>query len=178
MRLRWGALVALAALVGCSKAPDQASANNAAPSGTAAADAGKTYYSDLPLKEFMAHVMQYSASNVWKYQGYTNNASGEHSLFPKTDQEWEDAESASRTLAEITNLLLQPGRQVDTGKWRDHVARVRAVALAEAAAAEKHDQDAFFQAGGDLDGACEECHIDYAPWGKQSQAQLGNSAAK
>lgn len=122
------------------------------------ADANK-----LPIKEFMGHVMQFSAGNFWKWQGFVNDEKGERSLFPKTEQDWEDAESAGLTLAEITNILLLPGRRVADPRWDKAVALVRSVALKGAAAAEKHDKDALFAAGGELDEACESCHVNFVP---------------
>ena len=121
------------------------------------------YDAKMPLSEFMPHVMQYAGDGVWKWQGYVANSTGEHSLFPKNDEEWEQAESGARTLAEVTNLLLLPGRRVDDPAWDKSVLSVRAVALKAAAAAEKHDKDAFFAAGGELDVACDECHVKFDP---------------
>jgi hypothetical protein len=131
----------------------------------AAAGKGDTaeYYTALPLKEFMPHVMQYAGDGIWKRQGYVIDEKGEHSLFPKNDEEWEEAESASLALAEMTNVLLIPGRRVPEAGWDNAVASVRAVALKAAQAAEKKDADAFFAAGGELDTACDECHLKYDP---------------
>jgi hypothetical protein len=138
---------------------------------TARAAAGKgdtaAYYTALPLKEFMPHVMQYAGDGIWKRQGYIVDEKGERSLFPKNDQEWEDAESASLALAEMTNVLLIPGRRVPEAGWDNAVAGVRAVALKAAQAAEKKDPDAFFAAGGELDEACDACHLKYDPTMKQ-----------
>jgi hypothetical protein len=89
------------------------------------------------------------------------------SLFPKNDKEWEEAESGARTLAEVTNLLLLPGRRVAEPAWDQAVEEVRKVALQAAAAAAKKDADAFFKAGGALDEACDVCHVQYDPTFKQ-----------
>ncbi|HWW63688.1 MAG TPA: hypothetical protein VNZ43_02925 [Sphingomonadaceae bacterium] len=173
-----GAAAMLLALAACSKqggtaeestAANTAAGNDVAPAELAArAAASKAgddapYYTALPLKEFMPHVMQYAGDGVWKRQGYIIDDKGEHSLFPKNDEEWEEAESASLTLAEITNVLLIPGRRVPEPAWDQAVAGVRKVALEAAAAAEKKDKDAFFKAGGDLDEACDVCHKQYDP---------------
>lgn len=117
----------------------------------------------MPLGEFMPHVMQYAGDGVWKWQGYVSNSSGTHSLFPRNETEWEQAESGARTLAEVTNLLLLPGRRVDDPAWDKAVLHVRAIALKAAAAAEKQDQNGFFAAGGELDVACDECHMKFDP---------------
>jgi hypothetical protein len=121
------------------------------------------FAADLPLQELMAHVMQYSADGIWDRQGFEIDAKGEHSLFPKNVEEWEKAESAALTLAEVTNTLLVPGRRVAEPEWDRSVQRVRQIALDAAAAAEKQDKDAFFAAGEKLDAACDLCHARYDP---------------
>lgn len=121
------------------------------------------YHIGLKLDEYMAHVMQYAADGVWDRAGFVIDKDGEHSLFPKNDEEWEDAESAALTLAEVTNTLLIPGRRVDEAEWDRTVEGVRKLALEAAAAAEKQDKDAFFNAGEKLDAACDDCHIRYDP---------------
>ena len=167
------AILASCGLASCGKAPpagnaaaanDTGETSNLAFASHVGADALPKDVNKLPLKELMGHVMQYGGDGIWKRQGYINDEKGERSLFPKTEEEWIDAESASLTLAELTNILLLPGRKVDDPKWDEAVAGVRAVALKAAAAAEKHDEEAFFTAGGELDVACENCHVLFAPW--------------
>ena len=153
------------ALSACSKpthaGPAREADRTARPTPKAGDDA--PYATDLPMSEFMPHVMQYAGDAIWKRQGYVNDKTGLHSLYPKNDREWEDAESGARTLAEITNVLLIPGRRVSDPRWDSAVLAVRAVALRAADAAERHDEDAFFAAGGDLDEACDACHLKFDP---------------
>ncbi len=156
--------VASLLLASCSPAPETSGTGNSA-SGTTSAAAGGAPVDPvkLPMKEFMGHVMQFAGTNVWKWQGFVTDESGEHDLSPKTEKDWEDAESASLTLAEVTNMLLTEDRRVDDPRWDAAVANVREVAMKEAKAAEKKDYDAYFAAGGELDGACESCHVHFAP---------------
>jgi len=151
-------LIAALLLASCSPAPEGNDADNDGGDTSAAADPVK-----LPMKEFMGHVMQFAGEQVWKWQGSITDANGERDLRPKTDKDWEDAESASLTLAEVTNMLLTADRRVDDPRWDAAVAKVRDVALREAAAAEKKDYDAYFEIGGELDAACESCHEHFAP---------------
>ena len=157
-----GIMAMVALLSACNQQAANNQAENAAGPATATTES-KDYLISLPLNEFMPHVMQYSAEGIWKHQGYTVDAQGEHSLFPKNDEEWEEAESGARTLAEVTNLLLLPGRRVDDGDWTKAAIEVRKIALKAADAAEKKDPDAFFDAGGELDEACDVCHKEYDP---------------
>jgi hypothetical protein len=171
---RAGGAVAMLALVAACSRPsasvsptDPARLSATAPDGKADA---APYYTQLPLNEFMPHVMQYAGDGIWKRQGFITDHTGEHSLFPKNDEEWEQAESAARTLAEITNVLLIPGRRVPDPDWDKAAIGVRTVALRAADAAEKKDKDAFFKAGGDLDVACDVCHRKFDPSFQKSAA--------
>jgi hypothetical protein len=150
------------ALTSCARSPQAGSVPERTTSATSAGD-NATYDTSLPLKEFMGHVMQHAGDGIWARQGTIIDERGEHDLFPKNDREWENAESASLLLAELTNVLLLPGRRIDEPQWTQAAARVRAVARRAAAAAENKDRDAFFAAGGELDAACESCHVRYIP---------------
>ena len=121
------------------------------------------YDTSLPMKRYMADVMQHAAQDIYRRQGYISDATGSHSLFPKTDAEWNDARNAGLVVAEMTNELLIPGRRVDESDWYKGVAVVRAAGLQVAAAAAKKGQDAFLDAAGKLDEACQVCHARYAP---------------
>jgi hypothetical protein len=157
-------IVMVAALGACTNQPGNEQAGNTSGGSTATATTeSKDYYTSLPLEEFMPHVMQYAADGIWKRQGYVIDAAGEHSLFPKNDEEWEAAESGARTLAEITNVLLLPGRRIDEPEWTKAVLDVRGLALKAADAAERKNQEDFFTAGSELDVACDTCHIKYDP---------------
>ncbi|MBO9579937.1 MAG: hypothetical protein J7498_03515 [Sphingobium sp.] len=164
MRMSKSVLIAVLLLGACGTKATQG--NAAAPAATTASGDGSHLPADfarLPMKEFMGHVMQNGGEGVWRWQGFVADEKGERSLFPKDDKEWEEAESGALTLAELTNLLLMPGRRIDDPKWDAAVAGVRALALKAATAAEKHDKDAFFAVGGELDEACDECHKQFIP---------------
>ncbi|MBO9622942.1 MAG: hypothetical protein J7500_09545 [Sphingomonas sp.] len=160
--MRPAAATLLLALASCSPAPAGTN-DQAANTAQAAAVGDAPYDASLPMPELMTHVVQYSADGIWDRQGYVIDATGEHSLFPKNDEEWEKAESAARTLAEVTNTLLVPGRRIPEPEWDRAVASVRKLAAEAAAAAEKHDKQAFFHVGEKLDAACDECHKRYDP---------------
>lgn len=150
-------------------APIYAEGSSAAPftataiGGTNAPADATPYYTALPLKQFMSEVMSHAASEVWKRQGYISDAKGLRSLFPKNAEEWKEAENASLLLAETTNILLIPGRRVNEQLWIDGVAAVRNNALKLAASARKKDENAFMEAGSELNEACYTCHKRYAP---------------
>lgn len=168
MNRRFLALSAtMALLAGCGKAdlpPNEAGANATGPKPhLAAASDAAPYDTHLPMNEFMVHVMQHAGDGVWKWQGYVLDKTGEHSLYPKNDAEWEEAESGAHSLAEATNLLLIPGRRIAEPGWDKAVIDVRKVALDAVKAAEQHDEAAFLAAGSALDEACDGCHVRYDP---------------
>jgi hypothetical protein len=132
----------------------------ASPTITATADS-TPYYTDMPLKDFMNNVMSHVAFEIWKRQGYISDEKGFRSLFPKNDEEWKDAENASQSLAEISNVMLIPGRRVDEQAWTDSVVNLRKAALKLAVVARTKNNDAFMNAGVELDEACEACHKRY-----------------
>lgn len=114
----------------------------------------------MPMKEFMAHVIAYSAKDLWSRQGWVTDHAGEHSLFPSTEQGWEEAESSALVLAELIGLLSQPERRMDNVPgWDGTVQLLRTLALDSAGAAVRKDQEAFMQLGIRIDEACESCHV-------------------
>lgn len=117
----------------------------------------------IPLKELMAHVMQRNAGQLWRWTAYLIDETGEHSGRPKTDEEWEDAESDSLTLEQLSYLLDSPPYRVETEEWGRHLAAFRATARASADAAERKDYDALEKAGNDLNDQCVSCHLTFAP---------------
>jgi hypothetical protein len=119
------------------------------------------YYTDLPMKQFMNDVVSHGAFEIWKRQGYVSDENGLRSLFPKNDQEWKEAENAALSMAEISNLLLIPGRRVEEQTWTDGAIDIRKAALKIAAVARTKNKDAFMEAGVQLDEACEACHKRY-----------------
>lgn len=111
------------------------------------------------IKEYMHHVIQYAAGQVWNKQGWVTDQSGFHSIFPQNDEEWEEAESASLALAELLGVLSQPHRRLDIPGWEGYVQAARKLSLEAAAAAEKHKETEFMELGTRIDEACEACHI-------------------
>jgi hypothetical protein len=131
----------------------------------------------MPMKEIMAHMVDFQAFGVWNRQGWLIDKDGTHELFPTTAAEWMAAESAAISLAESSNVLLLPGRpQDDDRRWVDYShalydAAMKAQSTAQHAAELfdkgetgeaflKAKQD-FFDAGGTVYEACLQCHNHY-----------------
>lgn len=135
---------------GCTAEQHEPAAAMTAAAGTAA--------DELPLQEFMGHVVAHAAQDLWNWQGWVTDAGGEHSQFPQNDAEWEEAESAALVLGELMTLLLQPGRRVNVPEWEGSTLMVRRLAREAAQAAQRHDETAFFELGTQINEACDVCH--------------------
>jgi len=116
----------------------------------------------LPLKEFMGHVMDRNAAQLWRWTAYEIDEKGEHSGKPTTELEWEEAESDALTLQQLT-LLVENSVFSSDERWAVHLAGLRAAATASADAAERKDYEALEKAGNDVNDQCVSCHLTFAP---------------
>ena len=150
------ALCLAASLVACSP-----NGGTPAPAGAATPDTGQ-YMTGLSMQELMAHVVDHAADGIWLAQGWLIDAEGTHELFPTTDEGWMYASNAAVTLAEVSNLLLLPGRPVDDDpRWVDATHHLYEAAMEAHEMAEVRDKEAFFKAGSAIFEACTECHSHY-----------------
>lgn len=162
LRVAAGLALALALAASCSKPPPVTAATGGGAVAATGAVKPEDFNSQLPLKDVMQHVINYTAFNIWENQGWIIDAEGTHELFPVDDDGWKKAEDATITLAEATNLLLLPGRpQDDTREWVDHVHALRDAALAARKTVQARDKQAFFDAGGAIYQVCTDCHVKY-----------------
>ena len=128
---------------------------------TAAADhQPPTYVAHVDMKTFMEHVLTPAAKIVWRSNAITIDAKGEHDLSPRTDADWEELVSGAATLAEATNALMIPERQLDE-QWAAYVRKLAAAADKAYQAAEAHNLKAVSEVSDQLDGICAACHRHY-----------------
>lgn len=121
---------------------------------------------DLPMPEFMGHVVDPAAFIYWGGSGTEETATGTKDLSPTTDEGWEKLESAAATLIEAGNMLQLPGRErhlpdAPDADWYKHAQNLTAQAIIAKAAAEKHDKAGVYKAGADLYAECTSCHEEY-----------------
>jgi hypothetical protein len=114
----------------------------------------------VDIKTFMRHVLTPAATIIWRVNGSIIDASGEHDLSPKTDEDWEQIVSGAATLAEATNALMIPERVRDR-EWTRYAAKLAAVAAMAYRGAEAHDLKAVSEVSDQLDGICAACHRHY-----------------
>lgn len=149
------AMIALAALLSACSPGKPAS-----PQDTGKATA--RFNTDLPMTEFMGHVVDPAAFMYWKNSGTMVDEKGEHSLFPTTDEGWDVLVSGASILAEAGNLLQLPGRaRAPEADWNKYAQMLTERAMAARAAAEKHDQKAVFDEGGRVYEVCVACHEQF-----------------
>jgi len=142
----------------------------------------------VSVKELMANMIDPLADNIFDAVWWENGPGGMKEHRPKTDEDWEKVSIGAVTIAEGIYLLKVPRPFAPPGDvnnsvgpnapelapaqikakldkdpvlWNAKIEALRNVALATLDAVKRKDIDALFQAGGDLDTACEECHLEY-----------------
>ena len=116
----------------------------------------------LPLKEFMGHLLQRNAGQLWVWTAYVSDANGSRYTSPTGLADWEDAESDALTLQQLTLTLDRPKYRLDD-EWPRRLGRLREAVGLSAAAAERQDFPALVAAGDAINEACVECHLHYVP---------------
>jgi hypothetical protein len=113
------------------------------------------------VKQIMAAVVDPSADVVWDSVGTIVTAEGTEEIRPRDDEEWTEVAQAAWVLTESANSLMIGNRPKDTAEWMRLAQEMSDVSLKAARAAEAHDADALFAAGGDIYLACTACHEKY-----------------
>jgi len=125
-----------------------------------AAPAMPPFQVHVDMKTFMEHVLTPAAKAIWSVNGAVIDAKGEHSLSPKTDDDWENITSGAATLAEATNAMMIPQRAQDA-EWNVYVKKLADAADKAYQAAEVHDLKTVADVSDRLDGVCAACHRHY-----------------
>jgi cytochrome c556 len=142
----------------------------------------------VSVKELMENVIDPVADYVFDAVGTDATVKGVVETKPTTDEDWAKVRQGAITLAEGMNLLKMPrpiapqGDQnnsagpnapelspaqiqakidQDRALWNKHANELRDHALKVLDIVKAKDADALFQAGSDLDRACENCHLEY-----------------
>ncbi|MES2303155.1 MAG: hypothetical protein V4521_13945 [Pseudomonadota bacterium] len=117
----------------------------------------------LPLPELMGHVMQRNAYQLWAWTAVESDANGNHSGEPKSDEEWEDAESDALTLRQLAVILRSPPYKTGDPRWDQLAGELQSAATASAQAAERKDLAGLSAAGEAINARCVACHWAFAP---------------
>ncbi|MEX2327237.1 MAG: hypothetical protein WD558_05875, partial [Pseudomonadales bacterium] len=117
----------------------------------------------------MALVLEPAADVIWDSAGFVSTQDGEVDLAPTTDEGWFAVQQAAAVVTETGNLLLMPGRAVDSQDWAEISRGLVAAGERAMAAAEAQDAEALFNVGGALYNVCLSCHQLYWAEGERIQ---------
>ena len=113
------------------------------------------------VKQIMAAVVDPSADVVWDSVGTIVTVDGTDEIRPRDSEEWTEVAHAAWVLTESANSLMIGNRPKDTSDWMRFAQELSDTSVKAARAAESHDADALFTAGGDIYLACTACHAEY-----------------
>ena len=142
----------------------------------------------VSAKELMKYTIDPIADNIFDAVRWDVTAKGIVETRPRTDEDWEKVKVGAVTLAEgiyllkVPRLFAPPGDvndsigpnapelspdqikakiDADPVLWNAKIEALRNVAREVLEVVKKKNVDALFDAGGDLDKACEGCHLEY-----------------
>lgn len=155
--------------------------------GTFAADAAPPYSTDITLSDIMASIVMPAADVLWKAVSEDASATGTVVTAPQTDEDWTNVRNSAVALAAATNLLLLPQleianaaqaaeqpppgelvpaeiadlRKSNMPAWTAHALLLHDTALKAIKVIDAHDVAGLSNVGGDIDAACESCHLQF-----------------
>lgn len=113
------------------------------------------------VKQLMASVIDPNADVIWDAVGTIITADGTEEIRPRDDEEWTQVAQSAWVVTEAANSLMIGNRPKDTGDWMRLAQELSDTGLRAVRAAETHDAEALFTAGGDVYLACTACHAEY-----------------
>lgn len=117
---------------------------------------------DLPMSEFMGHVVDPAAFMYWKGSGTEETLQGTKDLSPTTDEGWDVLVSGASILITASNELQMEGRRrAPEADWNKYAQLLAERALIARKAAEAHDKKAVFDEGGKVYEVCVACHEQF-----------------
>jgi len=143
---------------------------------------------DPTIQELMTTRIDPSADAIWASVSTTVTAAGTQEKQPRTEAEWQTVRRYAVTLIEGANLLALPTRRVtmpgrmtddsaipgietpenirkaidiDRASFVRAAARLRDAGISALSAIDQRNPQRLIEAGGDLDEACEACHLKY-----------------
>jgi hypothetical protein len=139
------------------------------------------------VRDIMESMVEPSADKLFDSVAIDVNETGIHESKPETAEQWEELEHAAITLGEAVNLIKMAGRpmapkgEMNTDPegpelapvviaakvnrtralWNKHANHLQDLAVKALTIVAKKDTQGLFDLGGDLDQACENCHLEY-----------------
>lgn len=144
----------------------------------------------LTIRELMTHFIDPTADFVFDAVVFDSSTSGTNHTVPVNEDDWGKVERGAWQLAESANLLmiprqaeppntpglaLRPGERApelsgteieakinaDRAKWNQHADALRVASLKVIEIVKARNADGIFDAGTEIDKACESCHLEY-----------------
>lgn len=153
---------------------------------TAQSAEAPAFNTDMTLADIMEGIVMPSADVLWTSVSVDVSTEGEKVTEPQTDEDWTRLRHAAVTLAASTNLLVVPGLKIDTladstesaqgelspvaiaklrndnlAAWAARTEVLHQTALQAIKAIDDHNAEALNDVGGELDAACESCHLQF-----------------
>ena len=160
----------------------------------------------VSVRELMAGMIDPLSDYIFDAVRWDVTPKGIVEYKPTTDEDWEKVRIGAITIAEGIYLLKVPREMTPPGDvnnstgenppelsptqikekiaadpvlWDAKIQAMRNAALEVIEIVKKRDVDALFQAGGDLDEACEGCHLEYwYPGDKKAVAEYAAARAR
>jgi hypothetical protein len=165
----------------------------------------------VTVKELMEGIIDPIADEVFESVAFEVTQAGTTEKKPQNDEDWARIDGAAITLAEASNLLKMerrmapaddPSHKAERGGpeltpleiedrvkanralWNQHADGLRDEALKVRQIVRARDAEKLFEAGSDLDRACESCHLDFwypgdkAAVQRDRESQVFKEAAK
>lgn len=182
-------MLATAGFVVSMAASQSACSRPASPAPAAEKPAASVFTPVGTVKQIMKGIVDPTSAAIWNAVSTESGPKGVIEKSPSTDEEWAQLEHSALMLAEATNLLKMPGRQMalpdeadaktapdapeltprqieekvskDLENWGKKADALREAAVKAMAAAKAHDKDGIMNVGEAIDNACEQCHVVY-----------------
>ena len=113
----------------------------------------------------MVGVVDPSADAVWESVATIITKKGVEDRQPRTDAEWTAVRNHAIALTEAGNLLMIDPRPRDNDEWMKMARALVETSSRALRAAMAKDAKTLLAVGGDIDVACENCHVKYMPKG-------------
>ena len=144
----------------------------------------------LTIRELMTHFIDPTADFVFDAVVFDSSTAGTTHTVPVSEDDWAKVERGAWQLAESANLLmiprqaeppntpgieLRPGERApelsgaeieakidaDRARWNQHADALRVASLKAIEMVKARKPEAIFDAGSEIDKACESCHLEY-----------------
>lgn len=153
--MRWQGLIFVFGfiVVGCGGMAPQG--------GTASAGPLPPFKPVVDTRLLMEAVVDPNADIVWDSVRTIITAQGAEEITPQTDEQWTAVRNAAVAVAESGNLLMMVPRAKAGDEWMKAAQALAETGQSAIRAIEARNAPELFTAGGNIYGACTDCHSKY-----------------